>query len=257
MTDRSAPTTDPVSEPAVDTASSRGDLFAEIVRGRRSVRRFDDTPIPETTMRRCLELALLAPNSSNLQPWELHWVRTDDNRRRLVHACLGQQAARTATELVVVVSRTATWRRNARLLLDAIEARDGRVKPIVRRYYRRIVPALYTPGPLNLLGGLKWLVTGLVGLWRPLIRGPYTHAGMRRWATKSCALAAAQLMLALRAEGFDSCPMEGMDARRVARLLDLPRDARVEMVIGAGKGRPDGVYDQRWRLPSTSTIVET
>lgn len=50
-------------------------------------------------------------------------------------------------------------------------------------------------------------------------------------------------MLALRAHGFDSCPMEGFDAKRVARLLKLPADAEIVMGVGAGERASDGAYD--------------
>ena len=52
-------------------------------------------------------------------------------------------------------------------------------------------------------------------------------------------------MLAFRAYGFDSCPMEGMDEQRVKKLLRLPGDAEVVMVVGAGERDTDGVYFPR------------
>lgn len=75
---------------------------------------FDGTPIPEKVMNRCLDNALLAPNSSNLQPWEFYWVHSPGKKLALVAACLNQVAARTAAELVVAVARTGTWDRHAR-----------------------------------------------------------------------------------------------------------------------------------------------
>ena len=86
------------------------DEFRKVVTSRRSVRRFDDTPIPDAVLQDCLDMALLAPNSSNLQPWEFHVVRTPALKKSLAHACLGQNAARTAQELVVVVARLETWK---------------------------------------------------------------------------------------------------------------------------------------------------
>jgi len=68
---------------------------------------------------------------------------------------------------------------------------------------------------------------------------------MRVWAIKSTALAAENLMLAFRAYGYDSCPMEGMDEKRVSKLLKLPGDAEVVMVVGAGERADDGVYFPR------------
>ncbi|MCL6561187.1 MAG: nitroreductase [Firmicutes bacterium] len=41
----------------------------EVIRNRRSVRKYKSDPIPEQTVRELLELAAWAPNGMNLQPW--------------------------------------------------------------------------------------------------------------------------------------------------------------------------------------------
>ncbi len=63
-------------------------------------------------------------------------------------------------------------------------------------------------------------------------------------------------MLALRAYGFDSCPMEGMDEIRIRKLLKLPRPAEVCMVISAGKRAPQGIYGQQLRLDKSMFVFE-
>ena len=42
-------------------------------------------------------------------------------------------------------------------------------------------------------------------------------------------------MLSLRAYGYDSCPMEGMDSSKIKKLLGLRSPAEISMVISAGK----------------------
>jgi nitroreductase len=79
---------------------------------------------------------------------------------------------------------------------------------------------------------------------------------MRVWAHKSTALACENLMLSFRAFGYDSCPMEGMDERRVQKLLGLPRSAEVCMVISAGKRAKHGIYDQQFRMDQSLFIFE-
>ena len=59
------------------------DAFVTVVESRRSVRKFADEPIPDEVVRRCLELALLAPTSSNLQAWEFYRV-VDPEKKRLL-----------------------------------------------------------------------------------------------------------------------------------------------------------------------------
>lgn len=228
--------------------------FRKVVTSRRSVRRFTADPLPDAVLDDCLDLALLAPNSSDLQPWEFHVVRTPALRQELAQACLNQNAAKTAPVLVAVVARTATWSEHCDLMLERWP--EASMPPIVERYYRRVAKLYYRQGPLNLVGLGKRLVATVTGLRRPVPRGPFSHADMRVWAVKSVALAAENFMLALRAHGFDSCPMEGFDEHRVRRMLDLPADAVVVMVVGCGRRAADGVYHPRIRFERERFVRE-
>lgn len=93
--------------------------FRKVVISRRSVRRFDDTPLPEAVLNDCVDMALLAPNSSNLQPWEFHIVKTPALKGKLAEACLNQNAARTAQAMVVMIARTETWQAHCDLMLES------------------------------------------------------------------------------------------------------------------------------------------
>src|SRR5574344_485266 len=82
------------------------DNFKLVLQSRRSVRKFTEKQIPNDILEQCLDLALLAPNSSNLQPWTFYVVQNQAKKQQLVKACLGQLAAKTAAELIVCVART-------------------------------------------------------------------------------------------------------------------------------------------------------
>ncbi|MCA9214280.1 MAG: nitroreductase family protein [Planctomycetales bacterium] len=239
-------------EPAIETDAA---AFEDVVRSRRTVRVFNDETIPEDVMRRCLDLALLAPNSSNLQPWEFYWVRDEPKKSTLADFCLGQPAAKTARELVVCVARLDTWKRNRTIMLEQLES-DQVMPAAAISYYRKLVPLAYGQGPFYLLGPVKKVLVALAGLFKPTPRGPASYADMRVWAHKSTALACENLMLALRAYGFDSCPMEGIDESRVKQLLNLPRRAEVCMVISAGKRAPNGVYGKQLRFDKSMFVFE-
>ncbi len=236
--------------PPVDFAE-----FKKVVESRRSVRLFTPEGVPEEQVRAALDLALLAPNSSNLQPWEFHWVRTPEKKAALVEACLSQPAARTAAELIVCVARTDTWRANRARMLEILGGQTG-TPPAVLDYYRRLVPFVYTVGPLGLVARLRGAAMWVVGLFRPAPREPASRAELTTWAVKSAALACENLMLAFRAQGWDTCPMEGMDSRRVRRLLGLPRGATVVMVVAAGRRSSKGVYGPRLRFDRALFVRE-
>jgi nitroreductase len=230
------------------------EAFRRIVETRRSVRRFDGQPVPEAVMRECLRLATLAPNSSNLQPWHFYWVRDAGAKARLAEACLSQSAATTAGDLVVVAARTGTWRKNSARVLSEWPSQPP--PKVVRQYYGKLTGLLYNQGPLGVLGRAKGLFFHLVGWFRPAPRFPFGRGPMRVWAEKSGALACQNLMLALRAHGYDTCPLEGFDGARVRRQLRLPGDASVVMIVAAGRAEADGIYGPQWRLPMNEVIEE-
>jgi nitroreductase len=130
------------------------------------------------------------------------------------------------------------------------------VPDIIRTFYRRVAPFQYAQGPFSLFGYVKKALYSVVGLARPVPRGPYSHTEMREWAVKSTALAAENLMLAFRAFGYDTCPMEGFDDWRARRALKLPRDATIVMFVAVGKRADNGIYNSRLRFPREQFIHE-
>ncbi len=239
-----------------NAANTDPQAFETVVRSRRSTRVYTQEAVPEEVMRRCLELTLLAPNSSNLQPWEFHWVRDAAKKAELARLCLQQPAASTAQELAVCVARLDTWDRNRKLMIDAMEHSDREVPESALSYYRKLVPLAYGQGPWAVFGPIKKLIFWLLALRKPMPRGPAGKADMRVWAHKSTALGCQNLMLSLRAFGYDSCPMEGVDTTRVGKLLGLPRTAEICMVISAGKRAENGIYGDQIRLDPSLFLFE-
>ena len=241
------------SEPALQVNAAE---FVKVVESRRSVRVYDGSPIPEAIVNKCLDLALLAPNSSNLQPWEFHWVRSKDKRELLIEACLSQPAAKTAAEIFVAVGRCKSWKRNSELMLAELSQSEIKIPRSVWAYYKKIVPIAYSMGPLGIVGLIKRLAVFFLGFFRVTPREPTSSSHMKIWASKSTALACENLMLAFRAYGFDTCPMEGLDSSRVKKILNLPSDAIVVMAISAGKRASNGVYGPRIRFDRSLFIKE-
>ena len=53
--------------------------FKEAVNRRRSVRKYDpDKTLDSQKVKECLELAVLAPNSSNMQLWEFYHITSKE-----------------------------------------------------------------------------------------------------------------------------------------------------------------------------------
>ena len=228
----------------------------EAIHYRRSVRIFDpNAEIHPSTVRKCLENAVIAPTSSNLQLWEFYHITDPSVLEKLVHACLGQNAAKTARQMVVVVARRDLWKARAKANRKFIKKNIGDKDPsdYSRRekfalgYYTKVVPSVYTEF-LGLIGYLRYVVFSLIGLFRPVYR-QVRRSDMRIVAHKSAGLAAQTFMLSMAAVGYDTCPMEGSDTARIKKILGLPGGAEITMTIGCGIREEKGVYGPRFRVP--------
>lgn len=223
--------------------------FRKCVEARRSVRKYTSEKIPDHIVDDCLDLALLAPNSSNLQTWEFYRITTPEIKEKVVVACFSQSAAKTAPELIVCVARTDNWREHSKQMLEEFKKLPVNTPKSALTYYRKLIPLVYTTGWFNIFTPFKWILNTVSGFFTVVPRSPISSFGIKTWAVKSCALACKNLMLAFRSHGYDTCPMEGFDAWKVKSAMDLPRGAEIVMIISAGKRADGGVYGPRIRFP--------
>jgi len=228
--------------------------FYTAVETRRTVRDFLPEAVPQEVLDRAVDAARLAPSSSNLQPWEFVVIRDPQVRQAANAACLDQLPAKTAPVLIALVTHRGTWRRNRDEILRIFEGR-GPLRPSQASYYRKIIPLVYTTGPFGLLGPLKRAISRVASLFKPT-PNLMSRADIRVMAHKSTALAAATFMLALRAEGYDTCPMEGFDPWRAKALLGLPRNAEVNMFLAVGRRSETGVWWDRVLMPRDWVVRE-
>lgn len=231
--------------------------FEEIVKHRRSVRIFDSQKELDTNkVKHCLELASLAPNSSNMQLWEFYHITSSEVMRQISKACLNQTSTKTAKQIVVFVTRQDLYKKRSKAMLafelEAIERfapenkKEARIKNR-KQYYGFLMPFIYARF-LGVLGAFRKAITTIVGFFRPITR-QVTESEMNAVVHKSCALAAQTFMLAMANEGYDTCPLEGFDSRLMKRILKLPLGAEINMVIPCGVRVPEGVRDVQIRVP--------
>lgn len=230
--------------------------FQEVVNYRRSVRHYKNAPIDAEKVKNCLELAVLAPNSSNMQLWAFYHITNPEMLKKLSVACLDQTAATTAQQMVVFVTRQDLFqeRRTKMMALETqnvlknspVERQEKRIKRW-EMYYGKVIPFLYAR-LFGILGVFRKIIVNIVGLFRP-ITYQVSESDMRVVVHKTCALAAQTFMLAMANEGYDTCPMEGFDSRRVKNMLNLPMGAEINMVISCGIREKGGVWGDRMRVP--------
>jgi len=230
---------------------------SQAIHHRRSVRVFDaDKSLNTETVKDCIQQAVLAPNSSNLQLWEFYHITDTNTLQKIAPLCFNQNAAKTAKQLVVVVVRKDLWKQRAKANLGFIDSVFGENAPgkdrssrekVARNYYGKLIPFAYREF-LGLFGLLRYLLVLVMGLFRPIYR-EVRKSDMRIVAHKSAGLAAQTFMLSMAAYGYDTCPMEGSDTWRVKRVLGLPIQSEINMIIGCGIRSEKGVYGDRFRVP--------
>jgi nitroreductase len=232
--------------------------FQKIIYFRRSNRKFNpEIEVPDEIIRTSLERAILSPNSSNMQLWEFYWINSEESLKAMVPLCLGQQAALTAKQMVVFVTRKDKWRERANWNLErikeTIQGEPTNIQKKALRYYGKIMPLLYKSDLLGISTLIRRCISIYMG-WRK----PFYRAGgkteQRITTHKSCALAAQTFMLSIAAEGFHTCPMEGFDEKRVKIFLGLPRGAEINMIISVGLGTEAGIWGKRYRVPYKEVV---
>jgi len=228
----------------------------EAIAYRRSCRVYKNEPIDTNKVKQCIENAVLAPTSSNLQLWEFYHVTNKEHIDKLAYACFNQNAAKTAQQLVVVVARKDLWRKrceaNINFLNKAFDKPDldkrlQNRKKMALNYYQKVMPITYFDF-LGIFGMLKYLIFQVIGLFRPIYRQARL-SDMRIVAQKSAGLAAQNFMISMAEIGYDTCPMEGSDTLRVKRILGIPRSAEINMIISCGLRDDKGIYGPRFRIP--------
>lgn len=118
----------------------------------------------------------------------------------------------------------------------------------MQKYYR-VIPYNYKTGYFNALGNVKKVAFKLVRTFdKQLPVTAFNSADAKLWASKTTALACENLVLALRAYGFDSCMMEGFDEPMVRKILKLNDQQYPVMVIAAGERAKDGVFFPQYRF---------
>jgi len=228
----------------------------EIINYRRSVRHYKDLPIDSEKVKHCIELATLAPNSSNMQLWEFYHITNPEILKKLAVACLSQEAATTAQQMVVFVTRQDLYRKRAKKMMELETQNVLKNSPETKRekrikswkmYYGYVMPFLYARF-LGILGIVRKIMMNIIGIFRT-ITYQVSENDMRVVVHKTCALAAQTFMLAMANEGYDTCPMEGFDGRKVKSILKLPYGAEINMIVSCGIRDEIGVWGDRMRIP--------
>ena len=101
----------------------------EIMRTRRSVRKYRPDPIPQEVLMRVLDAARIAPSGSNRQPTRFIVVQDEETKAKLVPLCHDQAFVATAPALICAVGRNINynrgeWMGDCAMIVDVVIAVD-------------------------------------------------------------------------------------------------------------------------------------
>lgn len=193
----------------------------ETIYARRSVKQFD----PEHTMTKeeintLFEATIQSPTSFNIQNWRFVIITDPELRLKVQEAAMGQTQVSEASLAVLITADIKAWEKSPeRYWKETPEAARGRILGLIDSFYR-------------------------------------PHEQLQRdEAIRSVGLAAQTLMLAAKAMDYDSCPMIGFDAEKVAELIQLPEDHLIGMMVVIGKRAKDP-WPKPGQLPLSELLIE-
>ncbi|MBE9532654.1 MAG: nitroreductase family protein [Proteobacteria bacterium] len=172
---------------------------------RRSVKHFDPThTMSDNEISELMEHAILSPTAFNIQHWRFIQVQDKDKRQQIEDASWGQKQVTESSLLLVLCADLNAWEKQP------------------ERYWRKAP-------------------TEVQDFLLPAIESYYTnhHQAQRDECIRSTSIAAMNIMLMAKGMGYDSCPMDGFDFDKVAKVINLPHDHIITMMITIGKKKED------------------
>ncbi|BFM13202.1 nitroreductase family protein [Simiduia litorea] len=196
-------------------------VLQQLIQQRRSVKQFEPSyTLSNTEITQLLEDAIHAPTSFNLQHWR--FVRISDPAlRKAIRAVAWDQAQVTdASELFVIAADVKAWEREPeRYWASADSEKRSILLGMIDEFYR----------------GREWI--------------------QRDEAIRSGAFAAQNMMLSAKSLGLDSCPMIGFNQEAVAKLINLPADHVIVMMVAVGKAAGDA-WPRGGQLPLSELVFD-
>ena len=81
----------------------------DLIKSRKSVRKYSEKHIPDNDLRKILEAGRLAPSWMNVQSWEFILVKSEENKTLLSELSLSQPHVKNADALIVCVADLEAW----------------------------------------------------------------------------------------------------------------------------------------------------
>nr|WP_108307402.1 nitroreductase family protein [Metalysinibacillus jejuensis] len=195
--------------------------FTTVINERRSAKDFEpNVPISTEQLEVMVEEAQLAPTAFNLQHAKYIIVRDETVKQELKEVSLMQEKITNASAVIIITGDAQAYENVAEIYAHTLTGDVLTMKEEVIRDF-------YVP------------------------RG---ESFAREEAIRNGSLVAMQFMLVAKSYGWDTCPMIGFDKIEVRRILDIPANEEIVMMITLGKAVPMDEYSRGYRKPAQEVI---
>ena len=193
----------------------------DAITARRAIKHYDPAHVmTEAEIRQLMEAALQAPTAFNIQNWRFVTVLDPDVRRQIRAVAWDQAQVTDSSLLIVLCADKDAWKKEAgRYWKNAAQPVQDFLVPAIGQYYSG----------------------------RDQVQ--------RDECMRSCGMAGMTIMLAAKAMGYDSCPMDGFDFDAVAKIIKLPEDHVISFMIAVGKGTQPA-WSKPGQLPYDEVVIQ-
>ncbi len=105
-------------------------MFLDLVKKRRSVRKYQDRPVEREKIDLCLEAARLAPSACNAQPWKFIVFDNPESRKRLCRAAFSG------------IYKNSSFAGRAPVIILALNTREKHIPDLAGRFQGKYYPLI-------------------------------------------------------------------------------------------------------------------
>jgi nitroreductase len=180
----------------------------EAISTRRAIKKFDNSyKMTSEQVDSLMKLTILSPTSYNQQNWRFVTITDEIIKNKISIAARNQAQPKDGSLVILLCGNLNAWKDNPlQYWKNSTSEKQEHVKNALEKKYAN------------------------------------SSENRRDEAMRSCGFAAQTIMLAARQMGLDSCPMVGFEYDEIAKIIQLPDDHLIVLMVVVGKSaEPAGV----------------
>lgn len=195
--------------------------LTDVIKNRRSIRKFKTTPISDELISELLEAARWAPSGSNIQPWRFIIVKSSEIKEKLKETT----PYRFACNAPVVFACCAD--------ITSVNTREKRIKELIREHIFKDIE---------------------IGSFSNYNR-QMDNETIKRYVVMNTALAIEHIILKAVDLGLSTCWVGGFDNQKARNILELPENVLLIALLPIGYAAQ--APPPRPRIPLDDLILKT